>query len=185
MATNGHDEGGPSGHDEGEPSGHDEGRPKRPGEAGGPRERRRAGLRNALIGLAASAALVSPVLRREPRDGFPLSTYPMFSEHRERELTLVHAVAAFEGGERKPLPPRLLGTEEVLQARSLLRRSVEAGEAPALCARVAERLRAEGPRPAFQAAREVEVRTDTYDVLSYYETRTPARPGVVHARCPI
>jgi hypothetical protein len=173
VTTNGHDGGGAMRPDE------------RPGEGGEAKARRRAALRNALVGLAASAALVSPVLSREPRDGFPLSTYPMFSEHRERELTLVHAVATFDGGDRKPLPPRLLGTEEVLQARSLLRRSVEAGEAAELCARVAQRLRAEGPRPAFKAAREVEVRTDVYDVLSYYETRTPARPGVVHARCPL
>ena len=60
-----------------------------------------------------------------------------------------------------------------------------AGEAPALCARAAERVRAEGPRGAFAGARAVEVRTDVYDVLSYYETRTPTRPGVVHARCPL
>jgi hypothetical protein len=145
--------------------------------------RRRAGLRNALVGAFVTVVVVSPVVRREPRDGFPLSTYPMFSEHRDRELTLVHAVAALEGGAAVPLPPRLLGTEEVLQARSLLRRSVERGEAADLCARVAARLRAEGPRGPWAAARAVEVRTDAYDVLSYYDTRTTARPGVLHARC--
>ncbi|MCU0685330.1 MAG: hypothetical protein MUF34_24335 [Polyangiaceae bacterium] len=147
--------------------------------------RRRAGLRNALIALAVAGVVLWPALQREPRDGFPLSTYPMFSEHRERELSLVHAVASFEGGRREPLPPRFVGTEEVLQARALLRRSVEGGEAEALCTRAAERLRAEGLRGAFAGARAVEVRTDVYDVLSYYETRTPARPGVVHARCPL
>lgn len=157
----------------------------RQGEGDGAKARRRAGVRNALLGLVAAGALVSPVLSREPHDGFPLSTYPMFSEPRERELKLAHAVAVLDGGERKPLPPRLLGTEEVLQARSIVRRSVEAGEAATLCARAAERLRAEGPRAAFASAREIEVRTDVYDVLTYYETQTAAVPGVVHARCPL
>jgi len=91
------------------------------------------------LGLGMPAAVLSPLFSGAP-DSFPLSTYPMFAQPRgQPSLDSVVALMA-DGGEER-LPPPLIGTKEVLQAKVLIQRSVEAGpEAMAgLCQDVAAR----------------------------------------------
>jgi hypothetical protein len=133
------------------------------------------------------ALVIEPSLHREPRDGFPFSHYPMFSSaRRAAEAKVAHAVAVTGGGERRPVPPRLVGTDEVLQARATIQQAIDRGTASAreLCAALAERVAAgadeESLGPAFA---EIEIRTDTYDPIGYFSGDPAPRTSKVHARC--
>ena len=79
-------------------------------------------------------ATLSPLARHPDDDSFPLSTYPMFSHERPRELVMVHALGLDAQGERMPLPPMIsAGNREVLQSMATLQQAVSAGRARAQC----------------------------------------------------
>lgn len=127
--------------------------------------------------LVGSAALVvSPILSSAPKDSFPLSTYPMFSQGRkDATVTVDHAVAIGDGGAEQPVPPRLVGSDEVLQARATIGRAAKRGpaEAKALCAAIADRARASG---ALAGARTIEIRTTKVDAVAWFAAVGDGRP---------
>lgn len=128
-------------------------------------------------------AVLYPILRDPPRDGFPLSNYPMFSHgRRDAQTELGHVVGFSREGRHRPVPPELLGTEEIMQAYQTVRVAIRRGHAKALCQRTAERVQAE---PAFADLERLEVRTDTYDALAYFDGDTKPRATRIHARCPV
>ncbi len=131
---------------------------------------------------ALAGVVVSPALAKAPKDGFPLSTYPMFATKKDTKTTLEQAVAAGTG-EPIPLGPRYLGTDEVLQARATLSRAVRGGRQQELCAEVAARA-ARGPE--LGGATHVVIRTVSHDSLRYF-VDGDQRPVVLrtHARCEI
>jgi len=124
-------------------------------------------------------ALVTPVFHPPPYDSYPFSTFPMFSRLPDSpEVTLAHVVTVAADGSRHAVAPALVGSDEVLQAKVIIRTSVEGGRAAELCRAVARRL---GPfQPPIQA---VEVRSDRYDVFAYFSGDQASRAGTVHARC--
>jgi hypothetical protein len=128
-------------------------------------------------------AVLWPILRDPPRDGFPLSNYPMFSADRRRaDAQIGHVVGFSREGRHRPVPPELLGTEEIMQAHQTVQVAIRRGYADELCRRTAERVRAD---PAHADLEQLEVRTDHYDAIAYFAGDTKPRATHVHARCPV
>src|SRR5438874_6844926 len=101
-------------------------------------------------GLAAivvvALVVLSPALRASPRDGFPLSNYPMFARDVGRQARVDTAVGLRADGSTATLSPRLVtGTDEVILAASTVTNAVAAGPEPtaALCAEIAGRVAAQ------------------------------------------
>lgn len=118
-----------------------------------------------LLGLGLPAAVLAPLLSGAS-DSFPLSTYPMFAQPRG-ELTLYSMVALGGDGHEERLPPALLGTKEVLQAKVLIQRSVDGGSdsMAQLCSDVAARVAA---APDFSTARALAIVQRRYDPIAYF-----------------
>lgn len=127
-------------------------------------------------------AVLSPLARDPPRDDFPLSNYPMFSRRKDTGDVAVGHVVAIDGeGRGRPVPPRLVGSEEVMQAHETIRHAIRRGRADVLCEAVAERVAEAGP--SWADAVRIEVRTDRFDALAYFDGDRKPRSGRVHARC--
>lgn len=92
-----------------------------------------------VIGLGLPLAVLSPMWSGMP-DSFPLSTYPMFARPRGQPVLHTLVGLAADGSERR-LPPELVGSKEVLQAKVLIQRSVASGPEAmsALCEATAAR----------------------------------------------
>jgi hypothetical protein len=111
---------------------------------------------------------LSPLARdpRQPKtDGYPLSTFPMFAEKRATKLTITYALGDDPSGART-LTPSLVGTGEVLQARSMLDKAVAGGprRIAELCAQIAARVAADDDYDDVTAIRIV---TGTHDAVEY------------------
>lgn len=145
-----------------------------------------------MLAYGVSALLLGLVLApafREPwaQDSFPLSTYPMFSQTRPREMRVAHAVAVRSDGERAPVPPQLVaGTSEVLQSMAVVRRALRQGERRQrrLCRRIARRVeRTEVAE--LGGARRIELSVDRFDTVAYFEEAAEPLERRVFARCPV
>lgn len=137
----------------------------------------------ATFSMGLLLAVLWPILRDPPRDGFPLSNYPMFSHgRRSAEADVPHVVGWSREGRHRPVPPALLGTKEVMQAHQTVRVAIRRGHAAELCRRTAERVRAD---PEHADLERLEVRTDTYDAIAYFTGDTKPRAARIHARCPV
>jgi hypothetical protein len=123
----------------------------------------------ALLAAGAVALVVLwPLLAHPDRDGFPLSTYPMFSTRRTRTEPLYTVVGIAADGSQEWLDPRLVnGTAEVVEAAVAVEREVVSGHAGRLCAEVAQRVTAEGGARAQRLSR-LEVVTVRYDAVAYF-----------------
>lgn len=134
---------------------------------------------------AIAVGIGSPALSSAPKDGFPLSSYPMFSTNKDPSTTVDQAVGIDAQGAAEPLPPRALGTDEVLQARATISRAVRGGKAQsaALCKAVAERIAGDA---SFASVRRVEIRTVSYDSLDWF-VRGERKPKSqrTHAKCAV
>lgn len=138
------------------------------------------------VSLLVLGAVVSPALSSTPTDGFPLSTYPMFSHGRTDPMaTMNHVVGRTTAGVEHPIPPRLVANDEVLQAKAVVDRAVRQGAATQreLCVAVADRLRTETGELAEVTS--VEVRSATYDSVKYFTEDAPPVKTKVFAQCPV
>ncbi len=108
----------------------------------------------------------------------------MFSENRSPVADIDLVVGITAAGERTTLSPELIaGTEEVIVAGSLVRRSVAAGPdgASGLCREVARRLANVGDRAELA----VQVVTDRLDAVAWFAgDRTPLTT-VTHTQCEV
>ncbi|WP_437649078.1 hypothetical protein [Sorangium sp. So ce362] len=153
-----------------------------------PGEGARWGERKAYAyGVTAGLVLLmlAPLFRRPPVDSFPLSTYPMFSWGRHDARTPVErAIGVDSRGERRPIPPRLVGSEEVLQAKATLAQSIRQGAraARALCRGIAARV-AEQDRYADVV--KIEIRTDTFDAVAFFDGQEAPVDSKLHATCKV
>jgi len=145
----------------------------------------RSAPRYAGIAVIVAVALVvaSPALRASPRDGFPLSNYPMFATDVGREARIDTAVGLRADGSVERLTPGLVtGTDEVILAASTVTNAVAGGPAAAagLCTEIAGRVAA-----SRSDVVQVRLATETYDAVDYFDgQRTPASVDV-HATCPV
>jgi hypothetical protein len=115
------------------------------------------------------------------RDSFPLSTFPMFAADIDRTQSIDTAVAIGTDGSIERLSPADIGgTTVVNQAASVVTTAIVGGRADELCAAIAKRVAGAG---ADRVA--VEVVTERYDAVRWFDgERTPVE-RVVHARCPV
>ena len=121
-------------------------------------------------------AVAAPILGPPGEDSFPLSTYPMFSRARAQVTSLSTAAGFDAGGERLDLSPTVIGgTREVIQASTTVAREVAAGTGERFCREVL------GRAPDDVAV--IEIVTETYDVVAYFDGDTRPQERDVHARC--
>lgn len=136
-----------------------------------------AKLRDYLLGAALLFAVLLPLVRSGD-DDFPISTYPMFSGTRERETTITHAIGVDADGSRAVLPPRVVANDEVVQAFETLRKAARDGSAASaeLCLHVANRV-------DYSRVVSVEIVSDRYDAVAYFQGDKAPRSSALHARC--
>lgn len=120
--------------------------------------------------------MAAPVVRAPSNDSFPLSTYPMFSLARPRQTTVSSAVAYDASANRLTLSPSVVGgTGEVIQAAGTVVQAINSGTAQQLC----QELLADTPIEVVA----VEIVTETYDVIDYFDGNEDPLASVLHARC--
>jgi hypothetical protein len=113
------------------------------------------------------------------RDSFPLSNYPMFSNDRGRINAFDTAVGVDVGGNVERLSPRRIsGSYEVIHAASTVSKAIRAGDADGLCREIAARSRGHG-------LVRIEVVTETYDAVRWFEGDETPLARRVHARCEV
>lgn len=139
-----------------------------------------------LVGLILLGLTLSPMARPTTYDSFPFSSFPMFAHGRKDAVTSVHRLVAVLPDESTlALPPRLLGSDEVLQVDATLRHAIRAGKRACskLCRDVARRV---ADDPAFAGATFVEFRTERHDALAYFAGDTdPLDKPKLRARCKV
>lgn len=117
------------------------------------------------------------------RDGFPLSSYPMFGYARPPTSEIDTVLGVDADGQRRPLSPELLaGVSQPKLALERVRDAIRRERAGALCRDVAERVR---ERVASERVVALEVVTDTWDTLAGLEPGAEPRTRVVHERCEV
>lgn len=129
-----------------------------------------------VIGLG-----VWPVLAE--RDSYPVSNLPMFASPRSSTEAVVTAVAARGEGDEMQVwrlgPRRLAGTDEVISAAATLRRAVAEGTTAVLCDEIALRV----ARSGLAAAERIEIVTERFDAVDWFQGRRSPLERVVHHRC--
>lgn len=92
-----------------------------------------------VVTAAVVALLLSPVVL--DRDGFPLSTYPMYSRARPDVVSFVTAYGVGDDGARTRLSLAAVGaSDDPLVVAGELRAAIDTGRADARCAEIAERV---------------------------------------------
>jgi hypothetical protein len=136
-----------------------------------------------LVTVPLLAAVLVPLGWPRGRDGFPVSSYPMFTSRRAVLVDAVHVLAVDRAGATTPVSPDYVANGAVMQAAATVRRAIAEDGAAELCARVARQL----PASARRDVRELLVATSLYDALAYYGGPPGNRPirRTVHARCPV
>lgn len=142
----------------------------------------------ALAGAASLltvCAVLWPVMenwREKPKDGFPLSYYPMFSAKRSKSASVTYLVGLGAEGERHSLPYTYAGTGGLNQVRRQINRVVRGGKADTLCRIVAAKVAWE-ERLADVVT--VQVVTGRYWLTDYFAGKRDPLSEVVRASCPV
>jgi hypothetical protein len=144
---------------------------------------RHAGIVGIVAVVAVALVILSPALRASPRDGFPLSNYPMFATDVGREARVDTAVGLRADGSTATLSPGLVtGTDEVILAASTVTNAVAGGPATAaaLCAEIAGRVAA-----SRRDVTQVRLATETYDAVDWFAGHKNPSSVDVHITCPV
>ena len=129
-------------------------------------------------------AMLSPLLRPKMADGYPLTTYPMYSGSKGTTSRVRTLLGITRSGEQELLTPALIaGDSSVILAVRTTAGARSRKSRLALCERVAERVAAV---PDLRS-RYVELLflTERYDALAYFDGATKPEAIKVHARCPV
>jgi hypothetical protein len=127
--------------------------------------------------------VLSPTLRSSPRDGFPLSSYPMFATDVGRTAVVDTARGVRADGSTVTLSPRLVtGTDEVILAASTVSNAVAGGpdRTARLCNEIADRLGGSQPDVV-----QVRIATETVDAVDWFAGDTTPLSVEVRATCPV
>ena len=122
------------------------------------------------VGLLVVGALLWPVSGWQQQDSFPLSYYPMFTTPRKR--VVLYAVVGLRHDEETlahpaVIPPRLIGTHEVMQAAVLVHRSARQG--PRAQRQFCEQVAAAVATAAdFSHVQSLVIVRDVYDPVRYF-----------------
>jgi hypothetical protein len=134
-----------------------------------------------LVSAVFVIAVMLPVLGDTRSDSFPLSTYPMFSGLRDSTTSIDHVVGVAGDESRTPLPPESVANDEVLQALAIIRGAIRQGPeaTETLCQKAALWVY----EARWQNIETVEVLTDRFDSLDYFDGDKSPISSVLHARC--
>jgi hypothetical protein len=135
----------------------------------------------AWTALVAVVVVVGVVPYAMDRDSFPLSTYPMFAEQRTSAETVDTAVGIAGDKVLRLGAERIAGADEPILAAATVSAAIANGGADGLCRDVAARVANEGPREATI----VEVITERYDAVAWFDGDHTPLERVVHARCAV
>ncbi len=139
----------------------------------------RLGWVRIAVSLALLAAVLWPLVAQ--KDSFPFSNYPMFSFPRDRDSTVNVAIGFGADGQPVTLSPEsIAGSDQVIHAARAVGDAVRSDAAPALCEEIARRVAA-GSTPAAS----IEIVTETFDVVDWFDGDTEPDQRVVHARCEV
>jgi len=130
--------------------------------------------RRAWLVVAAVVGVLGVVPVMLDRDSYPISTYPMFSHRRTTTETVDTAILVADGRVRRLTPSTIAATDEVILAAATVSNAIAAGTAQVLCAEIAARVDDSG---------EIQVVTEQYDSVRWYEGDKTPLMRVVHASC--
>lgn len=140
---------------------------------------RTAAVFSAALVLAAASPVVEN-FRDIPRDGFPLSYYPMFSARRGETYIVQHLFGLDAAGRRSYISFARIGSGGHNQVRRQLQRIVREGRADDLCPRVAERI---ASRPEYAHVERLVVVSAHYHIDAWFAgDRNPVHEEI-HGRC--
>jgi hypothetical protein len=133
------------------------------------------------VSVVALLLVASPAFRSPPRDSFPLSDFPMFSQGRPSpRFALTHALGVDGAGRRRPLSPWVAtGNREVLQAMVWLHAA--SGDPGRACRDIAARV----ARHGAAEVRRVELATSEFDAVAYFARVPEPEKRTVHADCEV
>jgi hypothetical protein len=127
------------------------------GPAGNPTEREESALEarresrwGGLLSVAMLGAVFWPIQqnwREDPKDSFPLSYYPMFSQKREAIENFYYVVGRDARDGRYFIPRKWIGPGGQNQVRKQMRRMIDEGRASDLARSVAKRLAGQKDEP--------------------------------------
>ena len=129
-----------------------------------------------VVTVAVALAVLAPAVLPGGADGFPISTYPMFTSDRGREVTL-DTVVLVDGDGRHRLSPAVIGgTDEIVLAAVVVTDAVDGGPVALdrLCREVARRVDRAGT---------VEIVTERHDTVALLQDDEPPVEVEVHHRC--
>jgi len=128
--------------------------------------------------VAVLAAIVAPAVFDRP--SFPLSTYPIYAQARQRTLT-VHVVSIVgKDGSRRPAGLEAIArTDDPLIAQSTIDRAVGSGSVDRLCASIAARI--EPGTPGLT----VEISTERLDLVDRLQDEVAPQDRNLVARCEV
>lgn len=128
------------------------------------------------------AALVAPVAF--DRDGFPLSTYPMYSRARGQSVSFATAQAVDADGVKSTLTLGVIGdSDDPLIVAGELRDVIRDDRADQRCEEIARRAAVWGGLPT--GATSIEVVTERHDVVVQVEGGESLLERTVHASCQV
>lgn len=134
-------------------------------------------MTSAVIG-----ALVAPVLI--DADGFPLSTYPMYSRARGEQVTFATAQAVNDAGLTTTLSLDVIGaSDDPLIVAGELRDAIRRDDAADRCTEIADRAAAWPGLPDDAVV--IEVVTERHDVVDQVLGDVSLLDRTVHARCEV
>ena len=133
------------------------------------------------VSVAFVIAVLLPVLGDPRSDSFPFSTYPMFSGLRDSISSIDHVVGVAGDGSRTALPPESVANDEVLQALAIIRGAVRQG--PEATERLCQQAALWVYESRWENIETVEVLTDRFDSLAYFDGDKTPISSELHARC--
>ena len=134
-----------------------------------------------LITAGVVGALVAPVVL--DRDGFPLSTYPMYSRARGDAVTVATAQAVDASGTVATLTLGVIGdSDDPLIVAGELRDAIRDDRAQERCLEIALRAAEWDDLPPGTST--IDVVTERHDVVAQVEGSSSLLDRTVHASCP-
>jgi hypothetical protein len=135
-----------------------------------------------VITAGVIGALVAPVVF--DRDGFPLSTYPMYSRTRGDAVTLATAQAVDADGTTSALTLAVIGdSDDPLIVAGELRDAIRDGRADRRCDEIAERAADWDGLPVGSIT--IEIAIERHDVVAQVEGRLSLLERTVRASCEV
>ena len=148
-----------------------------------------------LLGLLLLGATLTPVAQNwqaEPKDSFPFSYYPMFSQKRGEVYKVDYIVGLDAQGGRHMIPYTFAGRGGFNQTRRQIHKLIQGQMADTLCRAVATHVLddddeddTEEEEPSYSNVVTVQIVTGAFRFADYFGGNKTPVAEKVHASCPI